>query len=129
MSYGALMYSTFIECVNSGQFWNVDVTLDKFNETFDRILQERDGSVPHYIVTLLPPPPSTERSFIAELYNMEWDGTRRNCLYAGSNQAGSASGKIQPLGTVIEGNFRDYKVSEAFASDFEFSQFDSDSCK
>ena len=112
----------------AGQFWNVDVALEKFNETHDELLKQMEGSYPHYIVHLRPPDPAQTRSFVGELYTTKWDNTHEPCIYVGSNQAGTGRSDLLPLGTVVEGAYSDYIMGGAFEYNYQFTRFESESC-
>lgn len=105
-----------------GQFWNIDVALEKFNDTADE-------PFPHYIVHLRPPAPAQARSFVGELYSTKWDNTPEPCIYVGSNQAGTGRSDLPPLGTIVEGAYDDYIVGGAFDYTYQFTRFESESCR
>lgn len=106
----------------AGQFWNIDVALEKFNDTADE-------PFPHYIVHLRPPAPAQARSFVGELYSTKWDNTPEPCIYVGSNQAGTGRSDLPPLGTIVEGAYDDYIVGGAFDYTYQFTRFESESCR
>lgn len=112
----------------SGQFWNIDVALEKLNETFDAVLKQNEGALPHYIIHLRPPAPAQARSFVGEMFTKKWDSTPEPCIYVGSNQAGTGRSDLLPLGTIVEGIYSDYIVKGAFDYNYLFTRFESESC-
>ena len=68
------------------------------------------------------------RAFVAEKYPRSWRKRKETCFYAGSSQGGSVTEVMQPNDPVIEGSYRDYIVSELFASYFLYSQFNETVC-
>jgi collagen type VI alpha len=111
-----------------GQFWNIDVSLERYNDTIVKELFNRDSVNPHYVIHLDPPAPAEKRSLVGELYHKQWDRSYKPCLYAGSVQGGAGNDELKPVGTVIEGSYTDYIASGPFKHAEKFNRFNKDLC-
>jgi hypothetical protein len=95
-----------------GQFWNVPVELKNLPLTGCPSL-----SLSKWQATIKRPN-TPNRSFSACLYNVQWNLSEQNCLYAGDS-----------LGyPVIEGKHLDYKVHSLFSTNFKYNRFRSHIC-
>lgn len=85
-----------------------------------------------YVVTVAPPPRAGSsppaRRFVAELFKRSWDKRDTPCLYAGTSQGGAAIDYGRGYDSVIEGNYRDYKMANRFSTDFNYKMFDDNKC-
>ena len=115
--------------ISAGQFWNIDVSLERYNDTIVKIVYGIDTVNPHYIIHLDPPAPAEKRSLVGELYHQQWDMSRKYCLYVGSNQGGAGVDSIKPVGTVVEGTYTDYITNGPFEHSEKFNRFDSSACQ
>lgn len=76
-------------------------------------------------------PESSEvvRQFVAEFYPLSWDHNRPEpCLYAGDQQGGHMV-EFRGSDPVIENNYRLYRTSGLFGTEFRFSMFQSALCE
>lgn len=91
----------------------------------------RDGSDPGdnaYSVTVnyIDQPP---RMFVGWLFPITWEVRQEYCIYAGNGQGGWAYEVPDPFNDpVIEGNYADYRVDSAFATEFQYSHFEENRC-
>ena len=109
---------------NSGQFWNVPVTVEVFNGEYDE--EERDDD---YIITVrYPGQPS--RSFVGIESSVTWELERRPCYFVGNGQGGTLF-EIKDTDhndPVIEGRYLDYIVDSLFATNYTYSHFNETLC-
>ena len=74
-------------------------------------------------------PDDPPRQFVAELFHRTWDKSLKPCLYAGDGQGASVfNPTLTPNDPVIAGTFRDYQVSDMFASDFVYNKLEQRNC-
>ena len=100
--------------MHAGQFWNVPVMLTQYPDN----LVYGGFSLPTYNVTVQSGGRTT-RKFTAYLYETTWDAEIEPCLYSGDGQAGP---------NILEGNYLDYQVADAFDTNFKFSKFRAGFC-
>ena len=60
-------------------------------------------------------------------YNLTWDYEIKTCYYVGNNQGGPERSH-NPVESVIEGVFTQYKTTSLFDTSFDFSVFDESQC-
>ena len=101
-----------------GQFWNVPVTVAPFDGEFDGV--ERDDD---YVITVSHPH-AVSRSFVGLKADVTWEFEERVCYYVGNTQAGQLAEVTEPNDSVIEGNYREYKVDSLFATSYVHSRFE-----
>ena len=123
-----IQHSSSSLILSTGQFWNIDVSLERYNDTIVKELFNRDSVNPHYVIHLDPPAPAEKRSLVGELYHKQWDRSYKPCLYAGSVQGGAGNDELKPVGTVIEGSYTDYIASGPFKHAEKFNRFNKDLC-
>ena len=106
-----------------GQFWNIPITVTKFNGQ-TRFNLPTDNL---YTVTVDHPrdPP---RSFVGRLHDLTWEFNPTSCLYVGNRQAGPIAEVVSPNDPVIRGSYEQYRVSNGFDSMFDYSVFNSTRC-
>ncbi len=104
-----------------GQFWNVPVSVQRYNRS------ESIGFANSYYNVTIMHPNSSPRSFLGFLWSVAWEysttGERKPCLYAGTKNAGRTSEIAELTGSVIEGFYLDYATDQAFGTNFKYSQF------
>lgn len=88
-----------------------------------------------YTVTVTPPVLESRpvRSFYGELDSLtqEWKNETQYCVYAGNGQGGplNPAGLTRgSYGSVIDGEYYQYKVNSSFATEFVYSRFDEGRC-
>lgn len=112
--------------------WNVPITISNYTGELGFLDPNDDVYYVHVPNTMLVDTNPAQRSFVAVLQKRSWDRSRGPCLYAGNRQAGPTGDipeDILPNGSVIEGEYKDYIVSESFAADCVFcGRFDKSRC-
>ena len=68
------------------------------------------------------------RAFTGHFHQLTWDFKETPCLYVGNRQAGPIADIDDPNDSVIEGDYEDYWVADAFQTDFKFSLFTESRC-
>ena len=81
-----------------------------------------------FVVSVTHPVDNITRRFVANREDFTWDLRPTTCLYAGNRQGGKIAEVESPNDPVIQGEYKDYKVSDAFATDFAYAQFDQSVC-
>lgn len=104
---------------SSGQFWNVPITVSEFTGT---LFDTSDNNVNRYTMSVNHPT-SPQRNFAAILYGVDWESRRNPCFYAGNQQGGPIYEVEEPNDSVIEGDYEEYRVSDAFDPQFKYSKF------
>jgi predicted secreted protein len=106
-----------------GQFWNIDVSAEKYTVTEEDRISPSDT---HFAITVRPPSGSVRR-FFADIHPETWDLENRHCLYAGSGQGGRTYEVPSLPDTVIEGRYSYYKTddSDLFQCAYRYSRFES----
>ena len=109
--------------VIAGQFWNIDVSAEKYTVTEEDRISPSDT---HFAITVRPPSGSVRR-FFADIHPETWDLENRHCLYAGSGQGGRTYEVPSLPDTVIEGRYSYYKTddSDLFQCGYRYSRFES----
>ena len=91
-------------------------------------LTETAAENQQYVVNLTHPATSEPRAFSGYSYQLTWDFKEAACLYVGNRQAGPIAEVDDPNDSVIEGTYKDYRVANAFQTDYEFGLFSEDRC-
>ena len=120
---------SLIACIFSsaaGQFWNIPIKVTPFNfhgqATYDLQMQDL------YQIEVSNTN-SFPRRFVAELYDLTWDPTRKDhCLYAGDQQGGRILEISNPNDPVIQGVYTFYRTQGLFDSHFQYTQFNESIC-
>ena len=105
----------------TAQFWNVDVSAEKYTVTED---DKISPSNEHFAITVRPPSGGV-RKFFADIHPQTWDLKNQHCLYAGSGQGGRTYEVPSLPDTVIQGRYVDYKTDGLFAYGYQYSRFES----
>lgn len=71
-------------------------------------------------------PDSDPRSFVGVMMKVTWEFENRTCYYVGNRQAGKLA--EVPGDSVIEGDYKDYRVSSLFATSYTYGRFIEDNC-
>ena len=105
--------------MSTGQFWNVPIQVSAFTGTlFDQL----DARSDRYTVAVQHPA-SPPRTFTAILLGVDWEFNRNPCFYAGNQQGGPIYEVADPNDSVIEGDYFDYEVPDAFETQFTYNRF------
>ena len=91
------------------------------------LLSDGSPSQNRYIVNFTRPG-SEPRAFTGYFHQLTWDFKEGPCLYVGNRQAGPIAEVDDPNQSIIEGTYRDYRVANAFQTDYEFDLFSEDRC-
>ena len=82
-----------------------------------------------YVVEIPPGLGQQPRTFVGFFYFLNWEGQEQACLYVGDTQGGSTYNIAGFTDGVLEGSYRDYRVSGAFSEeDYVFGLFDEEKC-
>jgi hypothetical protein len=100
-----------------GQFWRLDFEQEPFRQQFV------DGNSRENAFVMTTPVDLGVRSFVGIMYHLTWDLREKQCLYAGSRQAGTSRYVTSPADSVIEGLYQQYSVSGRFGTDYQYSVF------
>ena len=103
-----------------GQFWNIEVTAEKYNVTTEDKISPAPG---HYAVTVNVN--GDTRRFFAWKAPRTWDRKSMNCLYSGDAQGGVLYEVTSLSGSVIEGTYKEYRVSSLFDPEYKYEMFGS----
>ena len=74
------------------------------------------------------PPGGEVREFIGNLHLHTWDHSSVPCLYVGNPQGGAVGEFGDVNHPVIEGYYTQYMVADLFATQFKYTQFDTEQC-
>ena len=109
----------------TGQFWSAAISSKAFEG-------DRTGLIPGYdpyTMTVEYPQATEVRTFVGVLIPRLWNHDSAQCIYAGNSQGGSTgTGPSAPMDSVIEGEYRDYRVTGLFGVDFLYSKFETKMC-
>ena len=104
-----------------GQFWNIPISVSRTHMTQNLINQNiRVLEINH--------PNTNKRLVPAWLVPVTWKPGHTSCLYAGDSEGGRISEIKHPKDSLIEGSYHNYVVSNLFATDFLYNQFDTTLC-
>ena len=82
-----------------------------------------------YTVTVGDPSTPTSRKFVSVLIPRLWNHEAGQCLYAGNSQGGPTGGSPPvSMGSVIQGEYSDYRVGNIFNAVFTYTQFNEQIC-
>ena len=112
----SFLYSAVIItlCIIILQFWNIPVTVVPYSG---------EQALPEHFVVTVSPPNKPARRFIAVRFSHNWDNSPGPCMYVGNSQ-GAPSGEVtDPNDSVIEPNYRSYRVDSLHNTRFTFNQF------
>ena len=81
-----------------------------------------------YVINVTHPDAESSRVFTGLLYGLTWEFEEGPCFYVGNSQAGPIYEVQDPNDSVIEGSYEDYRVTDAFETNFPYSRFDESQC-
>ena len=105
-----------------GQFWNIPISVRPIPQTN----QTNSGT---HTISFTSAALKETKTLTGVLHPITWF-KQDSCLYVGSAQASSAQINTNlPNDPVIEGNYRDYQLDEAFSEEeYVFGQFNENRC-
>ena len=110
----------------TGQFWSAEVSSEVYTGDPAGLIPGYDA----YTMTVDYPQASSSRKFVGALLPRLWNHTPGQCIYAGNSVGGSTgTGPSAPMDSVIEGQYRDYRVRDLFGVEFAYSKFESRLCQ
>ena len=109
----------------AGQFWNSPVSVEPYTGSAVGLTP----GYPAYTVTVGDPSTSESHRFVSVLIPRLWNHEAGQCLYAGNSRGGPTGGSPPvSMGSVIEGEYSDYKVGNLFNTVFTYTQFNQQTC-
>ena len=102
-----------------GQFWNIPINVTQYNGSF---VYDVESPEKYYTVEVHYPM-SPVRSFVGYMFDVTWEWKHKHCVYAGDRQGGPA-GEVAKDGSVIQGTYEDYVISDRFETQFKYGVFE-----
>jgi hypothetical protein len=108
-----------------GQFWSASISAESYLGNTTGLIRGYDP----YTLTVRHPQSSNDRKFVGVLIPRLWNNDPNQCVYAGNSEGGSTgTGPTAPHDSVIQGEYRDYRVRGLFGVNFRYSMFQKSVC-